>query len=194
MCNQDYGRGHNELSENYMIKKILTYFAAQMDEYLRRKFPQPEGVVEVGFMGNGANEKPCKLILSLVNVERETAGGISATSQRDGSEYKRGNPPILLNLNLILAAVYDERRYTESLSVLSEALTFIQSHPAFNVDGRAYTVEIVALSAQDINNIWTTQGGQYYPSVMCRLRRLMIDAEETASSSIAGKPDVRVTK
>ena len=33
--------------------------------------------------------------------------------------------PLLLNLDLMLAAVYDEKRYAESLSVLYELLLFI---------------------------------------------------------------------
>ena len=39
-----------------MIKRILTYYASRLDEYLRHKFPQPEGVAEVGFIGNCADE------------------------------------------------------------------------------------------------------------------------------------------
>lgn len=178
-----------------MIKTILTSFAARLDEYLRKEFPRPEGVAEVGFISNGPEEKPCKLIVSLVNIERETAGGISAGISRSNSEYMRSYPPLLLNLDLMLAAVYDEKHYAESLSVLSETLFFIQSHPFFELDGQKYTVEIVTLSAQDINNFWTTLGGQYYPSVMCKLRRLTIDASEaSSSSSIAREPSVSVTK
>ena len=165
-----------------MIRRILTYYAASLDEYLHHKFPQPEGMAEVGFIGSGAGEKPCKLIVSLVNIERETAGGISAGISRNSSD-------------LMLAAVYDEKRYAESLSVLYESLLFIQSHPYFELDGQKYTVEIVTLSVQDINNIWTTLGGQYYPSVMCKLRRLAVDAEEAVSSGgIAREPSVSVTK
>ena len=116
-----------------MIKKILTHFAARLDEYLRQRFPQPEGVAEAGFIGNGPEERPCKLIVSLVNIEREAAGGISAGLSRSGSEYMRNYPSLLLNLDLMLAAVYDEKRYAESLSVLSETLLFI---PFLNWTGR----------------------------------------------------------
>ena len=95
----------------------------------------------------------------------------------------------------MLAAVYDEKRYSESLSVLSETLTFMQSRPSFDLNGQMYTIEIVTLSAQDINNIWTTLGGQYYPSVMCKLRRLTIDAKETSGSSgITDEQNVCLTK
>ena len=40
-----------------MIRRILTYYAASLDEYLHHKFPQPEGIAEVGFIGSGAGEK-----------------------------------------------------------------------------------------------------------------------------------------
>ena len=176
-----------------MIKTILTSFAALLDEYLRRKFPQPEGLAETGFIGNGTEEKPCKLIISLVNIEREVAGGISAGLSRNASEYMRNYPPLLLNLDLMLAAVYDEKRYAESLSVLSETLLFIQSHPFFDLDGQIYTIEVVTLSAQDINNFWTTLGGQYYPSAMCKLRRLIIDAQEMQEGGVTMKqPDIKL--
>ena len=56
-----------------MIRKILTTYAARLDEYLARSHRQPEGVAEVGL------------------------------------------------------------RYAEALSVLSDALTFIQSLPRFEV-------------------------------------------------------------
>jgi len=91
-----------------MIKRILTYYASRLDEYLRHKFPQPEGVAEVGFIGNCADERPCKLIVSLVNIERETSGGISSGISRGGTNYVQTYPPLLLNLDLMLAAVYDD--------------------------------------------------------------------------------------
>ena len=176
-----------------MIKKILTYYASRLDEYLSRLHHQPEGLAEIGVIGNSTDEKPCKLIVSLINIERETAGGISSPMQRTTEGYIRHAPPLLMNLNLMLAAVYDEKRYAESLDILSDTLKFIQSVPIFEVDGMAYTVEIVTLSSQDLNNIWTMLGGQYYPSVVCKLRRLVIDAEEiTGSGATMKQPDIKL--
>lgn len=178
-----------------MIKKILTYYAERLDEYLSRLHHQPEGLAEVGFVGNGTDERPNKMVVSLINVERETAGGISAPVQRTVEGYTRQTPPLLLNLNLMLAAVYDERRYAESLSILSDTLKFVQSVPKFEVEEMSYTVEIMTLSPQDLNNIWTTLGGQYYPSVVCKLRRLVIDVEEiTGSGATMKQPDIKTIK
>ncbi|MEG2164227.1 MAG: Pvc16 family protein [Bacteroidales bacterium] len=165
-----------------MIKKVLTDYASRLDEYLSSLHRQPEGMVEVGFIGNSSEMKPNKMVVTLISVERETGSGISAPVQRTMDGYTRMSPPLLLNLNIMLAAVYDEKRYAESLSVLSDSLKFVQSVPRFQVDYVDYSIEIVILSTQDVNNIWTTLGGQYYPSVMCKIRRLTIDAEEIISS------------
>lgn len=177
-----------------MIRRILTYYAERLDEYLSRLHHQPEGLAEVGFIGNSADERLCKLIVSLVNIERETSGGISSGISRGGTDYVQ-TYPLLLSLDLMLAAVYDDRQYAQSLSVLNETLLFTQSHPFFELDGQRYTVELVMLSAQDTNNIWTTLSGQYYPSVMCKLRRLVVDANEASGSGgIAREPSVNILK
>lgn len=63
-----------------MIKRILTYYAERLEEYLSRLHHQPEGLAAVGLIGNGSEERPNKMVVSLLNVERETAGGISAIS------------------------------------------------------------------------------------------------------------------
>lgn len=165
-----------------MIKRILTYYAKQMDEYLRRFHHQPEGLAEIGFVGNGMDVKPNKVLVSLACIEREASGGITAPVQRIPEGYARLQPSLTLNLNVVLAAVYEERRYAESLSVLSDTLSFIQSTPKITVDGTDYTIEIVNVSTQDMNNIWTLLGGQYYPSVVCKIRRLVIDTETMAAT------------
>ena len=137
-----------------MIRKILTYYAERLEEYLSRFHRRPEGLATVGMIGSSTEERPNKMVVSLLNVERETAGGITAPVQRtaDGG-YARLQPP------------------------LSDTLGFIQSTPKFEVDGTGYTIEVVNISTQDMNNVWTLLGGQYYPSVVCKIRRLAIDTE-----------------
>lgn len=176
-----------------MIRKILTYYAERLDEYLGRFHSRPEGLATVGLIGNATEEPPNKMVVSLLNVERETAGGISAPVQRTQDGYVRTQPPLLLNLNVMLAAVFDERQYAESLSVLSDTLRFIQSVPKFEVEGVDYTIEIVSVTTQDLNNVWTLLGGQYYPSVVCKIRRLTIDAGEIGTGGkTADKPIIEM--
>lgn len=61
-----------------MIRKILTYYAKRLDEYLSRTCHRPEGLATVGMIGNTTEERPNKMVVALLNVERETSGGISA--------------------------------------------------------------------------------------------------------------------
>lgn len=176
-----------------MIRKILTTYATRLEEYLSRFHNRPEGLATVGQIGNSMEEKPNKMVVCLLNVERENAGGISAPVQRTEEGYARMQPPLLLNLNVMLAAVFDERQYAESLSMLTDTLRFIQSVPKFEVDGTGYTIEIVNLTTQDLNNMWTLLGGQYYPSVVCKIRRLSIDGSRIATGGkTADRPVVEM--
>lgn len=171
-----------------MINKILTTYASQLEEYLSTFHRQPEGLATVGSIGN-TSERPDKMVVCLLNVERENSSGMAGPIQRTADGYVYRKPPLLLNLKVMLAAVYDERRYGESLSVLSDTLRFIQSAPKFEVEGSIYTIEIVTLSTQDMNNVWTLLGGQYYPSVVCKIRQLIIDSESiTASGTMVNRP------
>ena len=78
-----------------MIRKILTYYAERLEEYLSRFHRRPEGLATVGMIGNSTEERPNKMVVSLLNVERE---------------------PLLLNLNVMLAAVFDERQYHNGIT------------------------------------------------------------------------------
>jgi len=165
-----------------------------MDEHLSRTHRQPEGNATVGQPFDATRELPNKMVVSLLNVERETSGGIVAPVRHTSEGgYARTYPPLLLNLSVLLAAVYDERRYADSLSILSDTLGFVQSTPGFEMNGMAYTSELVNVSAQELNNIWTLFGGHYYPSVVCKIRRIIIDEGTLAAGGkTVGSPVVEM--
>lgn len=167
-----------------MIRKILTYYAERLDEYLSRTHRQPEGIATVGLIGTAAEESPNKLVISLVNLEKEeTSGDNLSMHHTPNNRYAGTLAPLLLNMHIMLAAVYEGRLYTESLSVLSDTLKFIQSMPKFETAGYRCTVELVPISTMDLHNIWTTMGGQYHPSVICKVRGLVIDSGTPVSGS-----------
>ena len=47
-----------------MIRKILTYYAARLDDYLSRTHYRPEGLATVRMIGN-SNEAPNKNVLAM---------------------------------------------------------------------------------------------------------------------------------
>ena len=175
-----------------MIHKVLTNYAERLNEYLTRNYKRLEGLAAAGQIGGQNESLPNKIIISLLNVERETSGGISPrVSMGNGGNYSKMQPSLLLNLNVIMAAFFDEKRYDDSLSVLSDTICFVQTYPKFVIDGVAYTIEVVNCSMQDYNNVWTLLGGHCYPSVICKIRNLVVDGSEISSNGLAvDSPDI----
>ncbi len=165
-----------------MVGRIMKTYAERLNEFLSRYHSQPEGLAEVGLIGNNGEGCPNKIVVSLLNLERETAGGMQQSMQVNSGGYTASPPPLQLNLNIMLAAVYEPKKYAESLSVFSSALAYIQAKPNIEIDKNKYTLELVSLSTLDLHNIWTTMGSQYYPSVVCKLRRVTVDANEIQKS------------
>ena len=161
-----------------MIRKILTYYAEQLDEYLSRFYHRPEGLATVGMIGSAKEERPNKMVVALLNVERETSGGIS-TPHTTHRRWK---------ICPDAATLTAEPEHHAGGSVRRAAVCRI-----FTVEGMDYTIEMVNISTQDMNNAWMLLGGQYYPSAVCKIRRLSIDGESiTASGRTSGKPVIKM--
>lgn len=179
-----------------MINHILTYYKNKLKENLEKEFNYPEGIVMIAPIGKEQeNDSPDKLVISLLSLERETTRGIIPGRRPIApGNYGIGTPPLHLNLNIIIAAVFNDKRYTESLAVLSSALLFIQSNPVLILPGGLqYTIEVVSPSIQDLSNIWTCLGGHYYPSVVCKIRHLTLDAGEIKRiSGKAQQPEINL--
>lgn len=168
-----------------MISRVLTYYVGRLDDYLSRRYHRPEGMASVGQVFGASAAVPNKVGVSLVNLEREASG--------DGMRMRRFDnacvgmlPPMLLNMYILVSAVYDRSMYAESLHVLYDTLCFIHSMPRFEVAGYRYTSEVISESVTSMHDIWTTMGGTYYPSVMCKLRGLVVDS----GTMIAGSTTV----
>lgn len=161
-----------------MLKDIIKYFANQLQLYLQKKHPQDGGITKVAPLGKETKQEMNKLVISLVSVERETSGGIAQARNHQSNVTNVGNPPLYMNANVVMAAVFSEDKYEEGLSVLSDTLLFIQSHTFLKYENMTYTLEVISPNSQELNNIWSTLGGQYYPSVLCKLRRLAFDSHE----------------
>lgn len=178
-----------------MINVVLATYARQMEQYIGSWVRQPEGLVEVGAIGAHDEDEPCKIVISLLSVERESTAAIAAKTQPSSGRFVAGNFPLLYaNLNVVIAAVFTGKRYRESLSFLSMAIAFLQATPYFTTpNGTKYTIELLSPTLQDQSNVWTQMGGRYYPSVTCKIRRLTFDANEikkTMTSVADIKPEV----
>lgn len=164
-----------------MIDQVLLSVTEGLNEYLGSYYDMPEGMVELGVVGgNGGEGIANKMVVSLLNLEKEGAMGATHV-YRSGESDKmmQGAPAWYLNVFFVVAAVFDEKRYGESLKMLSASIGFLQQNVLLVVNGKQkFTIEPVSMNIQELTNLWSILGGHYYPSVVCKIRMLTFDNHE----------------
>ena len=101
-----------------------------MNEFLSSYYERAEIIVEAGSIDATPNEDQSdKIILSIVNIERETAMGISAPYRNTkNNTFQQTSPPWYLNIYIMVAAVFSSKRYLESIQILSDSISFLQQN------------------------------------------------------------------
>lgn len=169
-----------------MINASLQFLASQLNQHLRRKNPVQEDMVVVSkLMDNDGREPELttnKLVLFLVNVEKDSMAQSKAKPEYDGFRNIVPAKPIFLNLHIVLAANFKANHYEESLKYLSKAIGFFQDHSVFDrtsspdlANGlEKLIVDIENLGLQELSNLWSFLGCKYVPSVMYKVRTVAL--------------------
>lgn len=188
-----------------MIDAAIAQITGQLNDALKRAFPSgsEQRVVMCNLHGQDgtvATEAADKVVVFLVNVERESVPG--GGSPGGGLARNMVRPePVHLNLMVMVAANYGGKNYDQALKYLSSAVAFFQGRPVFNhqntpdLDPRIdrLTMEIENLSVADLSNLWGVLSGKYLPSVLYRMRLLSIDAGQvSARVPRVSQPEARV--
>lgn len=179
-----------------MLYKALDTIRQLLNEHLKISFRLTEDMVCISPMKEGeGTAKSNRVVISLVNVERETAGGVQFKSQTVSANYSRKSAPSWqLNLYLLFAARFSEKHYTDSLRVFAGVLSFLQKNHVFTVQssGWSLAIEPVNLSLQELANLWGVSGGSYYPSVLCKVRVLNVEGGEIIDlSRVSDSPQLK---
>lgn len=168
-----------------MIDATFDFILGQLNGFLGTRYPGSEPHVVISSIANQDGTVPPqienKLILSLVNVERETAAVNPPRLEPRNGDYARVSPPLNINLYMLVSACFGNN-YGESLKFLSGAMGFFQGRPVYTGSESAdfppglerLSLEMVNLSFQDLNNLWGNLGGKYLPSVVFKARMLTI--------------------
>lgn len=176
-----------------MIGDVLSFISDKLNEYLGSFYDLPETLVALGAPGTEEPEEGMnRMLISLLNVEREGAAGFAAGYSKDSSgRVEKKSPAWHINLYMVIAAVYEDKRYADGLRMLSMAVRFLQGESGFVLPGgQKFTLEFVSLNIQELTNVWSILGGKYYPSVVCKVRMLTFDSTETKGvTSSVKKPD-----
>lgn len=122
-----------------------------------------------------------KGIISLVSIEEDRIGRQQEAYARtpDGVQY--AHPPVKLNLYVLF--VMNHKSHELALKWLAAIIRFFQhqpvftplSHPALNPAIRQLNAELYTLSFEQSNQLWSTLGGKYLPSVLYKIRQVTVD-------------------
>ncbi len=185
-----------------MIDVALNFICNQLDAYLLLKYPPDFGspLIQIGNIAwhdkeDTVSTDKSNAFISLVNIEEDRISKSSENFRRNPNAaivYK--NPKIFLNLHLLFSANLSD--YGESLKRLSYIIQFFQYQNVFTpltTPGNALNpfpegvdeliFDLYTLSFQDLNNLWGIMGSKYLPSVLYKMRLVVIDenfAEGTA--------------
>ncbi len=169
-----------------MIDQTLKFVIDELNGFLESRFPNDASHAVLSGLANQDGTVPeeiaNKIVVTLVNIERENAAASGSPRMRnDGNKFARTNPSLNINLYLLVSASFDNK-YTESFKLLSAVLGFFQAKPAFTAESgpgfppglEKVSFELVNLDFQALNNLWSNLGGKYLPSVVYKARMLTI--------------------
>ncbi len=182
-----------------MIDNLLETIKDEVDTYLkvrmRNNKEQYIKLVPVVDQDGKPSVAENAICMSLVKVEEDKAN----MSSGKYTEYSNGgvhfyNSPIKLNLYVLFSAAYSdgqEKNYREALKRLSHIISFFQSNGNFNAANTPQldpglgkiTVEMNSLTMEEQNNLWSMLGSLYRPSVLYRLRTVMVQEKQTSGTA-----------
>lgn len=173
-----------------MIHSALQFVVDIMNQYFQNKMGLDGSYVVLDKLvnpdGSAIASNNNKLILSLVNLERETAQPFYNRTQQPALQAQPNiNPDVRLNLDLLIASNFES--YRETLTFLNQAISFFQSNNVldssvsanFPADLSKLEFEMERISYQQMHSLWTSMGVKYLPSVMYKMRMLTIQGNES---------------
>lgn len=188
-----------------MINLAVQLLATQLNQYLRRTYNLGEDVVVVSNLlemdGSVAANVNNKLVIFLVNIEKDTVPFRQVNSHEVGQREVQSSMPLYFNLYLMMTANFTGSNYPEALKFLSSTISFFQKNHVMNhqtapdLDARIekLILDIENLSIQDLSNLWGALGGKYLPSILYKVRMVAFDDEDIVGRvSVVGEPKTTV--
>ncbi len=174
-----------------MIDKALLLLRNELDDFISKSIGSADVVVDnIGLLETTSGDTLTKrIVITLVNLEEEsTLKNTSALKKGYGGPAIYENPPVFLNLYILITCNYSGDDYIHALERLSTIIKFFQSRNSFSysystggippldaelLDLR-FTMELYTLTFEQINHLWGSLGGRQIPFVMYKLRLIAL--------------------
>ncbi|MEP7229812.1 MAG: DUF4255 domain-containing protein [Ginsengibacter sp.] len=173
-----------------MIDKALSLLREELQNYITLSIGSADVVIDnIGLLEtSGSDSLTKRIVITLVNVEEEsTLKNVSAVKNGMSSSVLYQNPPVFLNLYVLITCNYSGDDYIHALERLSAIIRFFQSRnifsygsstgltlPAPDATDLKFTMELYTLTFEQINHLWGSLGGRQIPFVMYKLRLVVL--------------------
>lgn len=173
-----------------MILKSLQFTQDVLSQFLTNAFNLDEGKVVLNNIidtnGNIPFENQNKVVVSLINVERETLKPFYGRNQKlSNGNYAEIRPSERYNLDILITSNFDN--YAETLKFLNFVILFFQTNTA--IDSASFSnmpaginrleFDIEKITYHQMHSLWTAMGAKYQPSVIYKMRLLTLQADES---------------
>lgn len=197
-----------------MISKAIRLIRDELSVYvennqrLNENFKAKDVVLaNISAMEEEAKDFRKKIIVTMVNVEEESALKNTRNVRKTATGLEYIKPPVHLNLYLLFSSLPEkddkEDSYEFALHRLSLVIEFFQSRQRFCLfnspdssladddtvtedekeELRIY-MELYTLTFEQINHLWGSLGGKQVPSVMYKARLVKIQREITSPAPL----------
>lgn len=175
-----------------MIDAAINFLCQQLNDYLGRRYGESDQFVVINNLLEADGAQPLKnknkIVITLINLEQETAKQFYGATRREGMQHDQVNPPLYFNLDLLMSACFED--YSESLRLLTDTIRFFQGNILFNrVNNPSLPEGITTLQVEVENspytkthNLWSALGAKYLPSIIFKVRHVAIDAAQVRGS------------
>ena len=173
-----------------MLNKALQFTNDVLDQFLKNRFGLDESRVVLNNLIESSGAIPQinqnKVVISLINIEKETAKPFYIRNQKlSNGNYADINPSERYNLDLLISSNFDD--YSETLKFLNAVILFFQINNALDAtsfssipDGLSkLEFEIEKITYHQMQSLWTAMGAKYQPSVIYKLRLITLQGNET---------------
>ncbi len=189
-----------------LIYETLEIVKDQVSKYLELKTTDSNLVVLENVSKHDdpdINTMNDKVVLSLLNIEEETALKNNPNVKFKNGETIYKNPAV--NLNIFALFSSNRSTYTSSLTALSFIIEFFQSKKIFtqtntplnpsipaleNIKEFRFIAELYTPTFEQLNYIWGTLGGKALPSVLYKISIVKIESDSLVEK---GKPITEIS-
>ncbi len=173
-----------------MIDQALSFISGYLNQQIKMTYGLNEDLVVSGSLinpdGSITENMENRIVVSLINLEQETTVNLHGPySAAKNNQYVKTNPPIFLNLYLLVAANYDSGNYQEALKILSSVISVFQANSTYSSTEfpelpsslEQLSFEIFNVPISELSHIWSGIGAKYVPSIIYKVRLITIQRD-----------------